>query len=89
MESSWAQLLGLETIGAIVLRDDSAAGFDVGEKPGEICGEVGALIEGADADHDGIEAAEFFGGEIGAFECGHGIAELLKPATVSSPAPGR
>ena len=62
--------------GAVVLRDDSPARLDPREEPRQIRREIFALVEPAHADHNGIEAAQFFRRKIIAGELAHGVAEL-------------
>ena len=73
-----SELRCLQAAGAVVLRDDGAARLDPREQAGEIVLEVGALVEGAHANDDGVEALEFFRGEVRAGEAVHDVAHLLK-----------
>src|SRR5690606_19460253 len=67
---------GLEAVWTVVLRDDRSAGFDPRVETGKVRGEISAIVEGAHADHDGIETGEFFRREIGARERDDLIAQL-------------
>ena len=60
------------------MRDDGATRLDPGEEPGQGVLQVGALVEGAHADDDGVEARELLRGQIGTGEAVDDAAHLLK-----------
>lgn len=76
-EGVGTKLAGVQfAVRTIVLGDDRAAGLHPGEQPGQGGGEVGPVIEGANPQHDGVQAGQFFGSEVGAGQRDDLVAEL-------------
>ena len=78
LQREWADLLRLEIDRRVVLRDDHAACFHIGEQFRLPVRDPVVRVVGANTEHDRVETLEVFRGDFGHFQHLHVVTDLLK-----------